>query len=203
LRRVFADHAAACFTSLTSVTHVIYADVTHGSDPAAWLTAWATVAAVVVASVVFVWQFLSFKGERRDRLAVEGEATFLRKAEQARRISAHLVGGGDALIHLNAINDSGLVATRLEAVAITDGYPGPNDQWRGSFFPLITWVLVPEPATTAVVVPPAPNLAFRLEIAFDDDNGVRWHKYGPEGLREVPKDFTLLHDLQWVPPRST
>ena len=185
------------------MTQVIYADVTHGSDPAAWVTAWATIAAVVVASVVFVWQFLSFKAERRHRLAVEADATFLRKAEQARRISAHLVGGGDAPVLLNAINDSGLVATRFQAVAITDGYPGPNDQWRGSFFLPITWVLPPGPATPAVLIPPAPNLVFRLEIAFDDDNGVRWHKYGPEGLREVPKDFTLLDDLQWVPPRST
>ena len=48
-----------------------------------------------------------------------------------------------------------------------------------------------------------PNaLNFHHEIAFKDDNGVRWHKYGPDGLREVPADFTLLTDLQWDPSKS-
>ena len=35
----------------------------------------------------------------------------------------------------------------------------------------------------------------RQEVAFSDDNGARWHKYGAEGLHEVPPDFTLLAGL--------
>jgi hypothetical protein len=48
------------------------------------------------------------------------------------------------------------------------------------------------------MAPPATNIPFRHEIVFNDDNGVRWHKYGAEGLREVSRDFTLLTDLSWA-----
>jgi hypothetical protein len=130
-------------------------------------------------------------------------ASFRRKSEQARRVSAHTTGGGSEDVFLKIINASGLVVTHFEAVAIAAGYPGAGAQWRGSFYPPGT-VFVVEPGVWKgrYVEPPTAGLTFRLEIVFTDDNGVRWHKYGSEGLHEVPRGFTLLDDLDWDPSKS-
>ena len=77
----------------------------------------------------------------------------------------------------------------LKAVdSIADGYPEEGDQWRGSFYvPGVFIVAEPGPSKGIYVNPPVANLTFRLEIAFTDDNGTRWRKYGAEGLHEVPR----------------
>ena len=37
------------------------------------------------------------------------------------------------------------------------------------------------------------NVGWHLEMAFNDDNGQRWHKYNPKTkLRKVPEDFSLF-----------
>jgi hypothetical protein len=180
----------------------IYVTASSGSDPATWLAAIGTVAAVIVALGALVFQNRSFRQERDDRIQAEREASFLRKSEQARKVSTYTTGGDTAPIQLNVINVSDTMVTHVEAIAITDDYPGPGDSWKASFFPLdVVRIIPPGPSRTTgdQVDPPSSGLVFRHEIAFTDDNGVRWHKYGPEGLQEVPRDFTLLTSLQWDP----
>ncbi len=127
----------------------------------------------------------------------------MRRSEQARKVGAYLTGGGSQAVLLNVMNISAFGVYRFEAVAIVeaDGDSGENDRWCASFFPTRTTMII-EPGTypPVQVEPPSPNLNFRHEIAFTDDNGVRWHKYGPAGLHEVAADFTLLGDMiQWEP----
>ena len=183
---------------MTSPT-TIYVTVTSGSDPATWLAAIGTVAAVVVALGGLLFQNRSFRQERADRIQTEREASFLRKSEQARKVSSFTTGGGNDPVQLNVINVSDVSVSHVEAVAIADGYPGPGESWKASFYELgVVRIVPPGPSRPeGHVVPPRSGLTFRHEIAFTDDNGVRWHKYGPEGLREVPREFTLLTNLQW------
>jgi hypothetical protein len=133
--------------------------------------------------------------DRTDRLQAE-------RADQARRISAYLTTDrGNPLVQLHVINASIAQVTRFQTVAIAHDFSGPGVSWKGSFF-LIDETVIIEPGGTTrpgSVIAPIGLLTFRHEIAFDDDNGVSWHKYGSEGLHEVPADFTLLTNLQWDP----
>jgi len=166
------------------------------SDAPAWVAGIGTLAAVFVALTGLVYQNWNLRREREHRLAVEAEASFARKSEQARRVSAHTTGGGTAPVQLNVINASDLMVTDFEAVAFAE-YP-PGNTWKGSFYPPGIVIVIPPGSGTKQMPSPAMNIPFRHEIAFNDDNGVRWHKYGGEGLREVSRDFTLCTDLSWA-----
>ena len=54
-------------------------------------------------------------------------------------------------------------------------------------------VLLPQGRHAETVEPPA-NVQWRLEMAFNDDNGQRWHKYGSERIRKVSANFSLIID---------
>lgn len=174
----------------------IRVSLSPGSGAALWLAGIGALLAVTVALAALAAQARTVRHERAERDRAQQEASFLRRSEQARRVGAYLTGGGAGPVFLNLINTSEFPVQRFEAVAIADDYPADGDQWRSSFFPLGRVIVIP-PGTypTMAVVSPSPNLVFRQEVAFSDDNGVRWHKYGPEGLREVPADFTLLAGL--------
>jgi hypothetical protein len=181
----------------------VHVTVAGGSDLATWLAAIGTVAAVIVALGALVFQNRSFRQEQYARLKAEQETSFLRKSEQARKISSYTTGGGGAPAVLNVINASDAQVIPFEAVAIIKDYPRPGATWRGSFLPLgVVNVVPPGPSTRGSVLPPPNAVNFRHEIAFTDDNGVRWHKYGPDGLHEVDAQFTLLADLDWDPSMS-
>jgi hypothetical protein len=163
------------------------------SDTPAWVEGIGTMAATFVALGGLVLQNRHFRTERAERLRLEAEVALLRKSDQARKVSAHLTGGGAAPVQLNVINANDIIITAFEAVAIAE-YP-EGSKWKGSFYPPGTVMIVNPGSSSGQLEPPKPNLSFRHEVAFNDDNGIRWYKYGPEGLCEVPRDFTLLTGL--------
>jgi hypothetical protein len=125
----------------------------------------------------------------------------LQQSEQARKVGSYLTSPNDPEVQLTFINASTFAIAKVETVAIADGFPGEVDQWRGSFFAEHPTTVI-DPGSTVVreLQAPSPRLLFRHEIAFTDDNGIRWHKYGRNGLHRVADDFTLLTAIHWWPP---
>jgi len=92
---------------------------------------------------------------------------------------------------VNLINASRFPVARVEAVLIGDGHRVVICGGRTS----PTMVLLPQDRPqTLTIQPPVNNVQWHLEIAFNDDNGERWHKYGSKKLRKVPGDFSLVND---------
>jgi hypothetical protein len=110
-------------------------------------------AATFVALGGLLLQNRHFRTERAERLAVEAELAHLRKSDQARKVSAHLTGGGTAPVLLTVINANDVMITAFEAVAIAT-YP-EGGEWKGTFYPRSTVMVVNPGVSTAQLVRPA------------------------------------------------
>lgn len=123
---------------------------------------------------------------RQNRL--DEERAGLARSEQARQVGAYTVGGGGGPVQVVVVNDSGLPVSHVEALAKAGEHRLPLCGHMG-----IVKIVNPHSVDPQVPQPPpVAGVAWRMELAFTDDNGVRWHKYGPEPLREVSPDFTLF-----------
>ena len=89
---------------------------------------------------------------------------------------------------INLINSSRFQVAEVEAILTGDGRRVVVCGGRQS--PIV--VLQPQQTETRTISPGVNNVGWHLEIAFNDDNGERWHKYGPKKLHKVPGDFSLV-----------
>jgi hypothetical protein len=114
----------------------------------------------------------------------------LAESAQARLVGGYTLGGGTAPVVVNLINASRFPVARVEAVLIGDGRRVVVCGGRQA----PTLVLLPQDSPQTLTIQPPHNVQWHLEIAFNDDNGERWHKYGSKKLRKVPGDFSLVNE---------
>jgi len=159
-----------------------------------------TISAVVAAVLVVVTAFYvvithrlleAQRLDRADRLERE-------RSEQARLVGGHL---GHGPVYDNQRNVVRLSATYRNAspLPVRDvvGYVYLRD--CNDFFDAFPSVAALEPGVPLTVEMdlPSPHAAnTRLEFFFDDDNGQRWHKYGPTSLVSVDRGEGHLQPKQ-------
>lgn len=153
------------------------------THPALWIPAgsWAEWVAAVGTVTAIGWGAIAWGRDRRRALDLE-------ESEQARLVGGYTLGGGTGPVLIHLINASRFPVANVEAALIGGGHRvlacgGPQAP---------TFVLLPQHSPqTLTIQPPHNNVAWHLEIAFNDDNGERWHKYGAAKLRKVSSDFSL------------
>jgi hypothetical protein len=153
------------------------------SNPALWIPAgsWAEWAGAVGTVGALGWGVIAWGRDRRRALDLE-------ESIQARMVGGYTLGGGADPVLVHLINASSFPIARVEAVLIGDGHR--FTVWGGREMP--TMVLLPRDRPQIETVKPPANVQWRFEMAFNDDNGQRWHKYGSENTRKVSADFTLI-----------
>lgn len=154
------------------------------SHPALWVPAgpWAEWVGAVGTVGAVGWGVIAWGRDRRRALDLEESA-------QARLVGGYTLGGGTTPVQIKLINASRFQVAKVEAVLIGDGYRVPV---CGG--PQSPTVVLPPGESQFAIQPPAGNIAWRLEMAFNDDNGERWHKYGSKRLRKVPSNFSLVNE---------
>lgn len=176
-------------------------------DVPTWIAAIGTAGALLLTGVALIMQKRALDDERRQRetlekryQASEEERNFLQASDQARLVGAFTTGGGPIPnVTVNVTNQSPLPVHNFEIVAFAEDPNDGSKHWIDFVRPGQA-ILIVTKDLPATLTRPAPRLflAWRLEIVFTDDNGRRRHKYGPEPLRPVAKDFELDVD-EWSP----
>jgi hypothetical protein len=153
------------------------------SHPVLWVPAgsWAEWLGAVGTVGAIGWGVIAWGRDRRRALDLDESA-------HARLVGAYTLDGGLKPVLVNLINNSRFPVAKVEVVLIGGGYR--HVVWGGD--PATTMVLVPNDAPQTEIVQPPPNVRWRLEMAFTDDNGTRWYKDGSNPLRKVPPDFSLV-----------
>lgn len=155
------------------------------SRPVLWVPAgsWAEWVGAVGTVAAVGWGVVAWGRDRQ-------RALDLAESAQARLVGGYTLGGGNAPVLVNLINASMFPIARVEAVLIGEGQRVVVCGGRDA----PTRVLLPQDSPqTLTIKAPVNNVQWHLEVAFNDDNGERWHKYGSKKLRKVPGDFSLVN----------
>ncbi len=153
--------------------------------PRLWVPAgsWAEWVGAVGTVGAIGWGVYAWGHDRRMQLELEESA-------QARLVGGYTTGGRTEPLVVHPVNSSGFQLQKVEAALI--GEHGLLEVVYGGRSGEVVVLPPAPPGEYNRSVNPPPSVECHLEIAFDDDTGQRWHKYGADKpLRKVSADFSL------------